>query len=201
MVLPLPTENWDPSLAHVSAEMGGAPINVQKLMANSPGLLAAWWDFRNYSVAGGSLGPRVGELVILRVAVHLGSWYEWGSHVDRAVRLGVPVDTVLSVMDRQIASSWTEKEALILRAVDELLDHREICEETRNALDAHFTTAQVMDLIAIQGMYVTLGCMINTWGLDLDSHVAARIADFVDQDSFEAAARRFQTEANGDSSA
>ncbi|MEJ6479496.1 MAG: carboxymuconolactone decarboxylase family protein [Octadecabacter sp.] len=73
-VSPLPVDQWDIELAQVSANMNHAPMNVHKLMARNPQLVAAWWDFRNHSVSGGTLGPRLGELVILRVSVHLGAW-------------------------------------------------------------------------------------------------------------------------------
>ena len=84
---PLPSEHWDKTLEPIIAGTNGGPINVHKLMANNPALLKAWWDFRNHSVEGGTLGKRSGELVILRVAVHMQAWYEWGSHVDRGLIL------------------------------------------------------------------------------------------------------------------
>jgi hypothetical protein len=42
-----------------------------------------------------------------------------------------------------------------------------------------------MDLIAIQGMYVTLGGMINTWGLELDEHVLEKLPESVSKEQFE----------------
>ena len=34
-----------------------------------------------------------------------------------------------------------------------------------------------MDVIAVHGMYVTLACMINTWGLELDERIKAKLPD------------------------
>lgn len=48
-----------------------------------------------------------------------------------------------------------------------------------------------MDMIAIQGMYVILGAMIETWGLALDDAVAKRIGDITNHEDFEDAAARF----------
>ena len=160
-VAPLDVTQWPPHLSNVSADMNGAPINVHKLMAHSPDLLRAWWNFRNYSVSGGSLGAHLGELIILRVGVHLGAWYEWGSHVDRAQRIGMTAQTIFETLNPR--PNLATADALALTAVDELmLDHR-ISKVTRAALEQHFTTAQLMDLIAIQGMYVILGGFIHTW--------------------------------------
>ncbi|EET47419.1 carboxymuconolactone decarboxylase family protein [Thalassobium sp. R2A62] len=88
-IKPLEPDQWAQDLRNVYADMNGAPINVHKLMAHSPDLLGAWWGFRNYAVDGGALGQPLGELVILRVGAHSASWYEWGSHVDRATRNGM----------------------------------------------------------------------------------------------------------------
>jgi len=189
-IKPLEPDQWAQDLQNICADMNGLPINVHKLMAHSPGLLQAWWDFRNYAVSGGTLGQRLGELVILRVGVHLAAWYEWASHVDRAMRIGMDLETVFEVLKPQ--PDVTKLEALVLRAVDELVVEHRITERTRLELDSHFTTAQQMDLIAIQGMYVILGGFINTWTLELDSAVAGRIETLTNRKDFEAAAARFQ---------
>jgi hypothetical protein len=39
---------------------------------------------------------------------------------------------------------------------------------THTALREYFSVQQVMDIMAIHGMYVNLGCMVNPWGLELD---------------------------------
>ena len=41
-----------------------------------------------------------------------------------------------------------------------------------------------MDVIAIHGMYVTLACMINTWGLELDAHVRERLPESMTRENF-----------------
>ena len=42
-----------------------------------------------------------------------------------------------------------------------------------------------MDIISIHGMYVILGCMINTWGLEVDPHVLEKLPEGITQDAFE----------------
>lgn len=190
LVTPLAAQDWPPTLDEIKTDMQGAPINVHKLMAHSPDLLRAWWNFRNYAVNGGSLGPMLGEIVILRVAVHLGAWYEWGAHVDRALRLEMPRATLHEVLKPQ--PNLPPEILHICVAVDELMRERGVRPATRAALEQSLTTAQIMDLIAIQGMYVLLGGFIKTWDLALDTDVAARIADVTNREDFEAAARAFQ---------
>lgn len=174
---PLQVENWDESLSHIIEEMSGHPINVHKLMANHPDLLRAWWSFRNHSVNGGALGKRLAELVILRVAVHMKSWYEWGSHVERGLETGLSQNDIERIALGGSAEGWSEREAALLVAVDELIERHAISAETHGKLGRFFTMAQIMDVIAIHGMYVILGCMINTWGLELDESVENNLPD------------------------
>jgi alkylhydroperoxidase family enzyme len=174
-VSPLPVADWDASLARVLDDMQGQPLNVHALMAHHPELLNAWWNFRNHSVAGGALGGRSGELVILRVAVHMKSWYEWASHVVRALSSGLSLVEIERIRLGPQAPGWTTADALLLQAVDELMTDHSITAGTLAKLSNYYDTRQIMDLIAIQGMYVILGCMINTWGLELDEQVRDKL--------------------------
>ena len=107
---PVPVLEWDTSLKHVIDDMGGRPLNVHALMANHPPLLNAWWDLRNYSVNGGDLDQRQCELAILRIAVHVGSWYEWASHVDRGLACGLSLAEIERVKIGANADGWTSQD-------------------------------------------------------------------------------------------
>jgi len=179
---PLPVNEWDKELSYVVDDMNGKPINVHCLMANNPELLKAWWSFRNYSVNGGALGQRKGELVILRVAIHMQAWYEWGSHVDRSLSCGITPDEIKRVNQKVPDNRWSADEALLLLAVDKLIEEQKIPEDMLEELGNYYNSSQIMDLMAIHGMYVILACMINTWGLELDKHVAARIKGSISVD-------------------
>jgi len=151
-------------------------------MANHPRLLKAWWDLRNYSVNGGDLDQRHCELVILRVAVQMDSWYEWGSHVVRGLDSGLTLDEIERV--RTGDRDWGDTDSVLLGAVDELAQDNMISTAMRERLAVHFTEQQVMDIVLLRGMYLTLGCMIRTWGLELDPHVAERLPESVTESSF-----------------
>lgn len=182
---PLPVAEWDDSLAQVIVDMQGQPLNVHALMANHPELLKAWWDFRNYVVVGNDLGQRSGELVILRVAMHMKSWYEWGSHVQRALACGLTLAEIERVKQSTLTPEWAAADRLLLRAVDELIARHAIEPKTLTQMYQHYSSKQVIDLIAIQGMYVTLGGMINSFGLELDHQVLERLPESVTQAQFE----------------
>ena len=185
-VAPLPPAAWDASLSHILEDMKGVPLHVHSLMAHHPTLLRAWWSFRNYSVQGGALGRRGGELVILRVAVLMKAWYEWASHVERGLACGLTRAEIERVKGGAAAPGWSPAEAALLAAVDELVLAHGLAPESEERLRQHYDLQQVMDIMAIAGMYQILASMINTWGLDLDPQVAAKLPDDVTQESFEA---------------
>ena len=177
-------ENWDPSLNFILEEMNGSPLNVHKLLAKHPKLLKAWWNFRNYSVEGGDLGRRQGELVILRVASYLKSWYEWSSHVDRSLKVGISLEEIQNVNKKLNPSDWSEKEFLLLTAVDQLIINRSFSKTQYKKLASYFSEKQILDLIAIHGMYLILGCMINVWYVPLDDDIRDRLPSSVKEKSF-----------------
>ena len=170
---PLPVAQWDTRLQNVVDDMGGRPLNIHALMANHPRLLAAWWDLRMYLVNGGDLDQRHCELAILRIAVHLKNWYEWGSHVVRGLDSGLSLEEI----DRVLTGSddWAEADAALLAAVDEIVADNKLGEAALGRLALHFTDRQVMDLMHLHGMYRTIACLIETWGVELDAAVAERL--------------------------
>jgi len=182
---PLPLKQWDATLEHVVKDMNGRPLDVHSLMANNPDLLNAWWNYRNYAVHGGALTQRDCELVILRVAMHMRSWYEWAAHVDRGLASGLTIEEIERVRRGSGASGWDTRDMLVLRSVDELIDKHAIDSATQEKLAEYFSANQIMDIIAIHGMYVTLGCMINSFGLALDKSIERRLPASVSRDDFE----------------
>lgn len=181
---PLQTNDWDPSLKHILSQMNDKPLNIHKLMANHPKLLSAWWNFRNYSVLGGDLGRRKGELVILRVASKLKSWYEWSSHVDRSLQCGLSLKEIKKVNAALVEDDWSEEDFLLLSSVDMLIIKKTIKTEQYKELRKYFSDQQIMDIIAIHGMYITLGCMIDIYGLELEEEITKRLPNDINKKSF-----------------
>lgn len=168
---PLPPEQWQASLDPVMRDMKGRPLNIHRLLAHHPDLLTAWWPFRNYSVKGGELSARDRELVILRVAHVLQSPYEWDSHVERGHAAGLSLDEIIRVRLGAKAEGWSVAESVLLAAVDDCLAEHRIAPTTLKKLLRHYSKRQALDVIAIHSLYVMLGVIIGTWGLELDEFI------------------------------
>ncbi|GAB91715.1 hypothetical protein GORHZ_141_00910, partial [Gordonia rhizosphera NBRC 16068] len=83
------------------------------------------------------------------------------------------------------APGWEVSEAMLLRAVDELFEDYGLSERTHARLREHYTARQVMDLMAIQGAYVILAAMINTWDLELDATTQEKLPADITREQFE----------------
>jgi 4-carboxymuconolactone decarboxylase len=179
---PVPVDEWNGSLKKILEDMKGIPLNIHSLMAHNPELLQAWWAFRNYSVKGGHLGQRKAELVILRVAVRLGSWYEWAAHIERSLQIGISLDLIEEI--RKNSPEMPEEDAILIQAVDDLILDKRLSPETLEQASHYYDKRQLLDIIAIHGMYVTLGCMIETWGVELDRHVREALPASLNEKNF-----------------
>jgi 4-carboxymuconolactone decarboxylase len=180
----LPPEQWDPSLQYIIDEMNGEPINIHRLLANHPPLLKAWWGYRMYFVSGGALEKREAELVILRVAVLMKAWYEWAAHVDRGLASGLSIEDIERVAAGPAAADWSEKDSDLLRSVDALVAERCLQPYLRMQLERHFSERQILDIVSLQGMYVTIASMLATWPIEIEDAVLRRIPESVTEQSF-----------------
>lgn len=181
---PLPPNEWDPSLQHIIDDMNGRPIQMHCLLANHPDLLKAWWAYRMHSVQGGDLEQRDCELVILRVAVHMQAWYEWAAHVDRGLAAGLQLREIYRIAEGPSADGWNKQDAVLLESVDQLIKNHRIDVETQTVLGNYYSENQIMDIVSLQGMYVTIACMIGTWDIDIEDDIAQRLPDEITEPSF-----------------
>ena len=177
--------DWDSSLRRIIDDMRGRPLAVHGLLANHPDLLNAWWDLRNHTVSGGELSQRQAELVILRVAWHMKNWYEWGSHVERGLAAGLKSVEIERAKAGPDAAEWNAADRLLLVAVDELLEQNCLGPAVLAELRACYSDRQLLDLIVIFGIYTILGCVLNTWPVELDSHVTEKLPPGVSRANFE----------------
>jgi alkylhydroperoxidase family enzyme len=151
-------------------ERGGtAGVNALALLARHPALAQGYLTFNRHLLYESELDERTRELVVLRVARLYRSPYEWAQHVLVAEHLGMSraeIDRVLAGPD---ADGWSPLEAAVLRAVDQLVDHADVDDDTWATLADEFDDAGLLDLIFTVGGYATLAMAFNASRLALDA--------------------------------
>ena len=172
-VTPVPlaemSERTREQLSRANLDKDGEPLAVFGTIARHPKLLAAWLPFAGRLLAGGSLDRRFTEMVILRVAANMGNDYEWGQHVQICTDLGIERATIERVLAGSSAPGWSALEALLLRATDELHSERYITSATWDALRAHLSETQLIELCFLVGQYEMLAMFLRTAGVQLEA--------------------------------
>ena len=144
------------------------PPRVFTEIGRHPRLFRAWLPFAGTLLLHGDL-PRVDtELVILRTARNCSSQYEWLQHVELAKRAGLAERQIAAIASRAIEDGWTERQRLLLLAVDELHRKRSLTDRTRAALEGVLSTRQLIELCMLVGHYEMLAMVLNTRRVEPD---------------------------------
>ena len=116
----------------------------------------------------GKLPPRERELAILRVAWLMRAPYEWGEHVDIGKRNGVTSEEIERVIQGSGAPGWSEDDATILRAVEELLSEQAISDGIWAKLAKRWNEQQLLEFPMMVGQYVATALVQNALRVRLE---------------------------------
>jgi 4-carboxymuconolactone decarboxylase len=166
---PLADSEWPPAVEHLREGFAGQ-LNVYRVMAHNPALLAAWETLRNHVVRGNALSLDLLEMVILRAGHRSDAPYEWAHHVVRGRAAGLSDDRIRSAALPRLPDDLTGDQ-LMLRAVDELVDESMLGPETICALMAEVGKNGILDLIATVGMYKTLAFILKSFETPIDDDI------------------------------
>ena len=141
--------------------------NILGVFCWHPALAKSFFTFNNHLFAS-TLTARDRELATVRVACLRRGEYEWSQHVAMARVAGVTEAEIEATSVGPDAPVWSERDATLLRAVDELVNDRYLGDETWKQVAKYLDRKQVMDLVFTVGAYDMLAMAMNTFGLQLD---------------------------------
>jgi 4-carboxymuconolactone decarboxylase len=116
----------------------------------------------------GALTSRHRELCILRTAFRLGSKYEFALHAQSALDIGMTEDEVR----RTCAPStfgWSESDAVVIETADDVYESGDVSDALWSRVSAVLSPSQIIELLALCGLYRTLAIVIRSIRVDLDS--------------------------------
>ncbi len=156
----LPLRELPEGAARRLAELGGRPINLYRTLAGHPALLETWMEYA-WGLRGASETPRaVRELVILRISQMTDATYEWAAHVQMARAAGVG-EEVIAALDRWRESDVFEERERVALAYAEAMHEGGVDDPTFDALRAHFTDAQIIELTLTASTYLGLSALLD----------------------------------------
>jgi alkylhydroperoxidase family enzyme len=171
---PLDADEWPEELApirDVVPDGGSEPVgsyNIFRTFARHPDLFQSWLPFAGRLLGGSMLPARDRELLILRTAVACRSSYEWGQHVRISLGLEIDRESIDRVPRGPDADGWTDHEAALLRAVDELHESSKLSDSTWATLAETYDERQLIEATVLVGQYHLVAFALNSFGVELD---------------------------------
>lgn len=142
--------------------------NVLNTLLRNPALMAVYFPLAHYLLHDGLLDARTRELLILRTAWLRQSEYEWAQHVLKGREAGISDDEIQRIAAGSDDPEWEPHEALLVRAVDELVAHGCISDSTWQGLSDRLDNREMMELVFTVGGYDMAAMAFNSFGLQLD---------------------------------
>ncbi len=138
-----------------------------RVALHQPSLADAWQTLGAELRFRTSLAPRLSELVILIVARHWTSQFEWFSHEPIARKAGVADDVIAAIRTGRDPAFAADDQQVVYDYVTELLRDHEVGEVTyQRALD-RLGTVGVVELTALVGYYVMVAMTLNAHEIPL----------------------------------
>jgi len=108
-----------------------------------------------------SLPPKLYELAILVTARHWTSQYEWQAHHRSGLQAGVEPAIADAIAEGRRPQGMQPDEAAVYNFASELLETKQVSDETFAAAKNAFGERGVVDLIAVIGWYNTVSMLLN----------------------------------------
>jgi 4-carboxymuconolactone decarboxylase len=147
---------------------GGPILNIFRTLLKAPKAYKAfmWWG--GYVLSNHNAIPaREREIIILRTGFNWKSGYEWAQHERIGKDCGLTDEEIDRIKAGADAEGWTDTEAAMIRATDELTNDGFVSDATWEML-GELTEKQRMDLVMTVGQYTQVSMMLNSFGVQLD---------------------------------
>ncbi|MEY2434143.1 MAG: 4-carboxymuconolactone decarboxylase [Acidimicrobiaceae bacterium] len=153
-------------LLDLATPPGHDPLATVAVLAHNPALLGPFLGWAAALALSGVLPKREHELIALRAARLCRSTFEWDEHVEYARRAGLNEEEIDRVAEGPEAAGWSEADAALLRAADELHDAHAISEQTWKVLRARHDDAALVEIAYVYGQYSMLSMVANALNID-----------------------------------
>ena len=161
-----------PAEMRVTSPAGATESSPTQACPSTLEMCQKFWAIAAHFLNNPGIPVRHRELLVLRTAWLSRVDYEWGSHVVIAQDAGLTEREIDRVTQGPDATGWSEFDAALLRAADELHAHRFISDVTWETLAGQYTDHQLVEVVLTVGNYTLLGMYFNTIGVPVDPGMA-----------------------------
>ena len=152
----------------ISRAAGTAEAHLFTALGRQRRLFRAWLRFAGAMMPGGTIDRFETEMVILRVAHLRRCDYELDHHVRLGARAGIDEALVQRIFEGPGATDLGDRRRVLLTAVDELVAHKDIRDDTWAELRGHYSVPQIVELCLLVGHYEMLATTIAALRIERD---------------------------------
>jgi alkylhydroperoxidase family enzyme len=144
---------------------GAPPLLLFRTVACNPRVLQRW--FAGSLLDKGSIPLRLRELMILRTTALCGAEYEWGVHV---ASFGAKAQWTEEQLESTVRGHphdpcWSEPEQCVMLLAEQLHASSAVTDEAWQRIASSFAADQLIELIALAGLYHMVSFMANAAGV------------------------------------
>ncbi len=151
--------------------------DIFTVMHINPSLFWPWLLFASRLMPYGRLSGREREQLILRTAWNCRSRYEWGQHVELALRAGVTDEEIIALTRDTETMTNTHTQAL-MQACDELCADNQVTDATWVVLAEKYTEKYLIEIMLLVGHYRMIAGFLNSSGLQLEPTIETVLQEF-----------------------
>ncbi len=168
---PLDPQYWTAeqrALIAAQTQPDGTIFNLYRTLIHHPKLYGPRLRFGSYLQRDGLLDPETRELAIMRTAWNIRASYEWAHHEESARSAGLSPAQIAAIAVGPSAKVWTQKQAAVLAAADELRREAFISDVTWAELAKHYSVKERIEIVYTVGGYTMTGLAINSLGIQTE---------------------------------
>jgi alkylhydroperoxidase family enzyme len=150
------------------ASGGLGVLNVFKVMAHSPEVMAAWWDMMALLFTKLELSHRHRELAILRLFQIKGGEYGFAHHVRIGRRVGITDEEIAALSSHETSSLFDDTDHLVLRYTDAVTLLRDDAQSIAQDVKAALGERQLVELTFCIGNWNMMAHLLLPLDIELE---------------------------------
>lgn len=149
------------------ARKNGSTMNMINVLANYPKISIPFLDMGK-ALFLIDLPMRLREIAVLRLALLSNSEYEWFQHEAIGKHVGLTDADIAAIKAGKPTADWSEPDALVMQAVDELEEANTISDELWAKMSEHFSQQLMFEFLFMISSYKMTAWVLNAMGVPLD---------------------------------
>lgn len=175
-IQPLPMDQMQESWLKTLERLPGAglkgkysPVNVFGTLQHNPDTYGSFLEYWVTSKLKMGLTPREQELVILRMGYHYNCNYVWKHHVPVGKEFGITDAELEAVKSTPLPALFSPRESALLHLTDEMVEHRNVSDESWNKWSKELKDSEKIDLISLVSQYVFFALLNNVIQVEVEA--------------------------------